>query len=131
MRNALLFAALVGAFGLGACSSVPVITTASRQPDINLPGGHPPVAAAEVRLVEYRVGVAEVPDPAGCSRIGAVYGNWGLDWIDFTPHVRPEAPVLLAALRERAGAIGANAIAWPGPDTAVLNYVFVYRCPPA
>ena len=131
MRNPLLFAALLGAVGLGACSSVPVTTTGLRQPDINLPGGHPPVAGGEVRLVEYRVGAAQVPDPTGCARVGAVYANWGLDWLDFTPFVRPEGSILLTALRERAGEMGANAIAWPGTDTAVLNDAFAYRCPPA
>ncbi len=114
---------------LAGCTAASVTPTALRQPDVNRPGGYPPIAAADVKFAEHRFGADDPADIPGCVRIGAVYTNWGDgDWIYRPKLWRPKDPELQRLLRERGGAMGANVLAWPTSELADLTYAFAYRC---
>jgi hypothetical protein len=129
MKKALLL--LFGVALLAGCTAKSVRSTAVVNPDNDRPGGYQPVPAADVRFVEHNAGRYDPPDLERCIRLGAVYTDWGMgEWVYQPTWWRVKDPDLQRLLRERAGAMGANAIAWPSPAQADTTYAFAYRCEP-
>lgn len=114
---------------LAGCSAGSITPTALRHPDVDHPAGYPSVDASDVKFAEHRFGADDPADIPGCIRIGALYTNWGDgDWVHRPKLWRPKDSDLQRLLRERAGAMGANVLAWPTSELADLTYAFAYRC---
>lgn len=127
-------ALLVIPFALAGCASqswIPIQVASLRQPDINQPTGYAPIMANDVRFLEPSHDAwGQGPEPQNCVRIGAVYANFGMgDWILNARHLRPRSTEIQWRLREEAGKMGANALAWSNHDAEALNHALAFRCP--